>query len=640
VRALLRKDLRWVVFLAVTGVLFHLVIQAAENAADIWIFPQERYGWIGLWFHAVAATILGLLATVSEDLTQTREYLVHRPVSPARLFWTRQLSATIVLASWVLLVPVLHLAGTLLWRSDAELVDSGRLWLFIADGGGAFLFYALAVLSGSVVRRPLLAFLLAASTSLIAAVLLLVILFAGHLPVALSFVVPLFCVGIAALLLVGAERAQRHRPDPDRPWPADRLRWTAPLLAAVVAVASSFAVTALQLVSRQALLEEYPMVIDHPAGPVLAVETDDRRALVQVDDQHRPIRPLSVEDPPRLWRPRELEPFGGLPRPRSDSFPQYGWQFRGQMCSDPVSTEGRRAFPCSDGYVHLVRTRGHAATGSFRPSYRRLGKGPDNRPFSASAVWVSDNGVVLVSDPADSGVWLLDPREDPAAFGRLELPGGDRFVGRARLMVPHPPYHAVGRPRLAVHGARGVYLWNGGDFTVAPPDMAVEPRYQAPRASYPARAAVAFPLTLSNPQGQTIFHQYRPLTGAEKAWAFVTIAASVLRPPVISALSLLASDRAFTLGSSLVLDSVVATGQRQALLPLALLAVLLAAVTYFRLRRRGASPARRRFWVLAVALGGLPIFLCQQLIETRRAWLPMPAVPPGKPLPVLLIQGA
>jgi hypothetical protein len=288
-----------------------------------------------------------------------------------------------------------------------------------------------------------------------------------------------------------------------------------------------------------------------------------------------------------------------------------------------------------------VRTVARRDRGLERPAYQRLGLGPENRPVPETASWFGDNGMVVIFDPHDRGLWLLDTRAVPLAFTRIDLPGGDRFVTFARVAVRRDRYQALGRPRAAVFGERGAYLWLGDHFAAAPSDVDAEPVESRPRATTLASGPAVFSLTLRDRQGGTIFtHDYRPHTGTERALAFLTVAPSVLRPPIIAALSPLAARGAFALRPSLLLDQAVAAGERRVLFPLALLAVLLALLTHLRLRRWGTSPVRRDFWVCAVLLGGLPVFLCELLLETRRAWQPMPAEPQRQALSALLIQSA
>ncbi len=56
-----------------------------------------------------------------------------------------------------------------------------------------------------------------------------------------------------------------------------------------------------------------------------------------------------------------------------------------------------------------------------------------------------------------------------------------------------------------------------------------------------------------------------------------------------------------------------------------IVALVLALLAYRRLGRLGITGGRRRFWVAVVLAGGLPGYLCQRLVETRRAWQPLPA---------------
>jgi hypothetical protein len=146
---------------------------------------------------------------------------------------------------------------------------------------------------------------------------------------------------------------------------------------------------------------------------------------------------------------------------------------------------------------------------------------------------------------------------------------------------------------------------------------------------------------LRDAAGQTVFvHEYRPHRLAEQAWASFTRGGSLLHPPALSVLSLAFPDRAFAFAPSLFLDQVVAAGERSLLLPLGVLTILLAGLSYRRLARFEVPALRRWAWVGAILVGGVPVFLCGIAIETRRAWGQMAAETKAGPLQNLLIQSA
>ena len=101
---------------------------------------------MALAFGCTAATVLGLVAGLVEDVTRTREYLLHRPVSVERVFWTRHGLGLAIVAAWMVLAPALHLAGSHLFSPNAALLDDSRLLMFDRPQGlPALLFYALGV---------------------------------------------------------------------------------------------------------------------------------------------------------------------------------------------------------------------------------------------------------------------------------------------------------------------------------------------------------------------------------------------------------------------------------------------------------------------------------------------------------------
>jgi hypothetical protein len=630
VRALLRKDLPWAVLLASAGGLIHLMAQGSQHAADLWIYPEDQYGPVCLFFLAIAATLLGLLASLSEGLFQTEEYLRHRPVSPARLFWARQLAAAVPLATWVVLVPVVLLGATLLWRNDGALVEAGRLPRLIIEGLPALLFYGLGVFFGALTRRPVVALLLAAA-AVVLALVVLVLFTAGTVS---ALMVPLASVGAAllgVLFLFAAERSARHAPDGDRPWPALRLRWGGPLLALLAAAAGSALVSVAQMSGRELLLEQYPVVVQRGDGAALA-RNEDHHRYPPVDDRHRDLGAPAQRDAIVLWNPTWLEPNESNPFPRTDRFPGRGRALGGRLCARTGLGPELSVFLCSDGYAELIRTAGHDEERGR--AWRRTFARSDGKAFSPRALAVGEwfTPVLLVFEPEDQSLWLLDALAGEPGFRRIELPGGDRFVARAAAGSADAE-GPLGRPVLAVQGQRGIYVWQNESF-VAPP-AGVRARPLPPRAVVPASPAVTFPLVLADETGRTVFqHQYRPHRAGEWAAAVATYAVALARPP-LAALAGLAGDRerAFVLRFALLWDPVVAAGDRLVLVPLAVVALLLGWVTRRRLNALGASAARRRFWVGAVLLGGLPVFLCHRVVEGRRAWAALPEEKaPARPL--------
>jgi hypothetical protein len=647
-KPLLKNDLMWAGPLGIAGLVIYVLTFCSHTPQATWIVPDVNGGAMALGFGGIAATVLGLVAGLVEDVTRTREYLLHRPVSVERVFWTRHALGLAIVVAWLVLGPLLHLLGSHLFSANAPLLDDGRLPMIVGFGLPALLGYALGVWVASFSRTVIGGTLLLAVIGLP----LSLALFTGVLltPTVFGVVVVLISLALTPLLLLGALAAVRAGRDPDRPWSLARLRRAGPVAALVVILAGSLAATLLEIGANGGLLSLYPMAGESEQagqeGQVMLYRHsrwDSRHH--QTDQQHR-LGPVMQPS----WKPRMFEPMDDAWRleesghVRHPGFPHRGRYFRGVLYAPAfMSTAEHQVFLGSDGFVHLYALARDDGPGDDRPRYARLGKGPQNLPFSprtkrAGGIWEQ---VGALYDPADGGLWLYDARSGAAGFHRVELPGGDRFVTSDWVRYYIPPGMYRRPPPLSplfVWGERGRYALNDqGQFA---PVAADENTMPAPtRAEHVTlRSPTSFTATVTSDDGKTLFtHEYRPYTLAEKATAAFVYAPALLRPPLTSAPSLLTPERkAHDLGRLLLDPAVARAGQW--LVPANLLvAIALALLAHRRLGRLGVTGGRRRFWVVVVVAGGLPGYLCQRLVETRRAWQPLPAADKAVATPILMI---
>ena len=639
-KPLLNNDLRWAGPLGIAGLIIYPLSFLSHAPEAIWVLPSINGGFVALVFGCIAATVLGLVAALVEDVTRTREYLLHRPVSVERVFWTRHGLGLAIVAGWMLLGPALHLAGSHLFSPNAPLLDDSRLWMLIGQGLPALMFYALGVWVATMPRTGIGGTLLLA----VVWITLWLAVMAGVLvtSTAVSSIVVLATLALTVLLLWAALAAFRGGRDPDRPWTAARLRRAGPVAAVVIVLAGSMGATLIETGATGGLLGLYPVAREHDGEVMLVRYSPWDKKHHRTDEQHR------------LGAVVEAPFLGGVFDPtddawslddgdvKLDSFPNRGRYFRGVAYNRaPVSSIPQQVFYGSDGYVHLYRLAAEDGEGADRPYTARLGKGPQNQPFSAQTTrsigaW---DRLIALFDPADGGLWLYDFHGDAASFRRAELPGGDRFVTTNWfLRLPTEPMerNAMLAP-LYVWGERGRYvLTEQGQFAPAPPDANAIPAPKRKKHVH-FHSPTSFAATVSQ-DGKLLFtHQYRPYTLGEKAVAAFVYAPVLVRPPLTALPSLLTPERNAHDLDRLLLAPAVARGGHW-LVPLNLLVALaLAFLTHRRLGRLGITGGRRRFWVVVVLAGGLPGWLCQRLVETRRAWRPLPAAEQPAPTPVLMV---
>jgi hypothetical protein len=642
-KPLLKNDLLWAGPLGIAGLIIYLVSMLSHSPPSIWIIPSVNGGAVAVAFGCAAATVLGLVAALVEDVTRTREYLLHRPVSVDRVFWTRHGLGLAIVAAWMVLGPSLHLLGSHLFSPNAALLDDARLPMIIGLGLPALLFYALAVWVATVPRTILGGTLLL----LLVGIPLVLVVVTGTLvtPAAISVTIVLAALALTPLLLWAALAAVRTGRDPDRPWTPARLRRAGPVAALVAILAGSTLAMLVETSATAGLLNLYPMAAEQGGRTILYRWVSWEKEYQQTDDQHR-LTAVKVDPPTlRLFEPIDdawdVEDSGDI---HVGGFPPKGRYFRGVVYGRAYTSvsPSQQAFIGSDGFVHLYKLADDDGRGDDRPRVHHLGKGPQNLPFSqktkrANGLW---DRVAALFDPADGGLWIYDLRSGAPSFRRIELPGGDHFV-TADWFLNYPP-QAWGRPAplspLFVWGERGRYALNEqGQFVpAAPDDNAIPAPRRQERATF--HSPTSFTATVTSVDGKTVFtHEYRPYTLAEKATAAFVYLPALVRPPLTSLPSLLTPARkAYDLGRVL-LDPAVATAGHL-LVPANLLVALgLALLAYRRLGRLGITGGRRRFWVAVVLAGGLPGYLCQRLVETRRAWQPLPAPDKAAATPVLMI---
>jgi hypothetical protein len=611
-KALLRKDAPWLLGFAASGLVIHLLMLLDSfHAAELWMEPEDRFGPATLMVWWAAATLLGLCAGLIDEVFGARDYLVHRPVSPARLFWTRHLGGGLVLASWILLGPTLHLAVTRLIGEAGALVDRGRWWLYVRDGTPALVFYAAGVFSAALARRRVLALPLAALISVGVLALAVCGQFADEpWPVIAGGVVPL-SIALAGLLLLLAFRLEREGRDRDRP--ASPIRLGATTVALLLAsVGPLVAIYMTQGSALRDLLASYPVISRLDSGAPVLLGRHGNTFYWRVDDRHRPIEGATPHRVPD-WDPYTLL----YPPTRDEADLGRGHVFDGVRywridCPRPM-----QCYLGSDGLVHLTGRR--PGRPGFQPFARNLGKQGGAR-FSprAQVLGHAFGGQAMLGDPDDGGVWTYDLARAEPAFTRVPVPTDDRFVTD----------QSIGRMGVVIAGTRGLYQWGDDGFLPAPSAWrhtqadsdrppSLEPRVE-PLGPF------SFRVTVPDFSG-TFSHLYAPYTLAEKMFVVYLAVPGLARPPLLSVLSLATAARPLArrgqeIQPAVLLDPMVSRGAGGlVILDLALAAGLIA-LTWRRLRRLGTGLRRQLFWATIVGLLGVIGYLACRLLETSRAW--------------------
>ena len=634
--AILRHEGRWAALLAGLATAIHLLIQLDETAERTWVYPENHFIQISFGFQATAASLLGLLAALSDDLLHTREYLAHRPISRTRLFWVRHGLGLAAITVWLLAVPTLHLLLTLWLSDEAAIVQTSHWGTLVLQDMVAYLFYGLAVFTATVTRRLTHAIALAALAASGAA------LFGGMslmlAPVNYRGLVGALSLILTPLLLMAAQTCWLDGRDQDRPWSTRRLALAGPALLFIGGVSAALGCTFLFASAYEGLLDEYPNVASNGREYALGSWSDEAHAIRRLGADHRFSGEMLPEGWDVVWSPAGGRFETAFQTAKIGMGVAQRWVF-----ADPE----RRltGYLASGGPMTLFRAARFDGTGSDRPWRRRLGKLGTGPGLSSGFSWEAKplnpryTPLLALYDPVDDGIWLWNGDPQAAGFERQPLPQGDRF----QAWVADPDLTAWFQPRtrrdytLLVRGERGIYAWDDTRFVPAAPHQIPPSEANTLDAGKETVGVFGLRAVVKKPgAAETFQHEYQPRKLDERALALVAQGATVLRPPLSAVPSLWASpERVSVLGPRLLLDPGVTLGLRGALVLNLALAFGLGALAFRRLQRLGASPRRRFFWASAVLLGGPAAYLVHRAVETNRAWKPLPAEA-TQPAPLLL----
>jgi hypothetical protein len=635
IKELLKKDGVILTGLFIGGIIAHFSLYVDWGFEQLWIWPNDRIYWNAFAVHYIFGTALGLLLTLRDEVTCTQEFLWHRPVSRQLVFGTRMLAGFGIMIAWLVLALVAEwiVEG---WGNPNKLVaDGSRAWTYLAYGTITFSSFAAACFAASWPAHWVLRFTLGAMPALF----ILLVLF-GQSFVSRSqdhpAVITLVDLVATALLLYAAWRNEVAGPDPDHPVHASALRWSVPVAALAGCLLGLAGLAELQGEFASAARRWYPEITPRPDGSYYLRGLDPdhwpyQRAVV--DDEHRVVGSASPlhRDLPRPWWPRPVPWPTRLQHP-----PRAGLVPLGR------NSFYRRCYLARDeGLAHEITIAPNRRS-DVEPSRRVLGKGPQNRPFSPEARVLGDFWRPSAMLWDQDGIWVYDPKGDTDHFQRVALPQDDQAVDWTTVSNENADDLGLDENRLLVRGEKGTYGWTGSRFEKVDPFLSGSHwRRPAVKATVDEMDPFTFTAVVAGPDGKTVFrHRYALYTWHEKLPATVVYLASLLRLPVLQVQSFLRSAGQFEFRRAELTDPLLAGHKRFWLLGLNLLvAGTLAMLAVRRLRRLGAPRGRVLSWAMAIAVGGLPLFLYYRFTETNRAWRKAPILKPEE-IPSMWIRSA
>jgi hypothetical protein len=604
-RALLRRDRKWLTVLLALGGAALAVAFNEVGFVHLWVLPADRCdepfhtGWI-------IGAVVGLGAALWDDVLGLRELVRHRPMSPRRLYAARLLGCARTLAGCIVLAALAHwlwegLRGTASheWRLGAvprallpllPMASSCALWWFAGTRpcahwmrlcfGGALLFASFtlidAVARGGESTHDLTIFALA------------------HTGLAVVFVAASF---------VGAGTAA----DPDRPWPTPVLRWSAIPGAFGLAISGALLFGAWERESLTSLIREYPRVVSIAGG-------EEHLAIPQRIDRETKWLPVGA-DHSVVGLPREgtVVLMFTVPDEVGRCDPGFG--------APQTGRSWRSHQLLNDGLVWLL---------AFQPEELHvIGKGAQRERFARDAVLVyggSKQEQLWVAEPGSAVVWRIDTEADRSI--PVPLPNGDRLVRVHSVPVPadhQREWHLFRWSALV--GERSVYVAGTDAITPAPEWMVAGVRSAevAPQAAsllqFLDRDPFAYHVRKVGDDGEVLWeHVFAPRRFEEIRHAVAAVCWSMVRTPLFQVPSFFTSQ---VPGHDDPVRDRLLVGQRHLWLLLLCIACALASAVavHRRLRRLGAHVVTRRLWTVLVLLLGPLGLAASVMCERRRAYL-------------------
>ncbi len=632
-RALLRKDLDWLLLFGLGGIIAFTI--ALGQCYEWWVVRRFDMGplfYVAWW---ISAAGFGLFAAIREDLSRTRHYLLHRPIPPTRILTVKLVGCIAVLVSWLVAPLVLVWLWDAIFGYHASFLSWHLIASYLAAGCVMFSFFALGLFVGTLPVAWWLRGLIGGCggiTMLGVGMVLSGADFTSGLRSVYgihdsmgSFVAWHLVAGAALVGGIYANAAGRD--DPDTPWTGRTRAISGSLAVGLVAIAAIWGLAGLQDEWSRSLHRSYPDVRATAAGEVglFVLAPDSEPRWRRVDGDHTPGNPEAGAR--EIWSSYALAGYGNF----GFDFPRFAPWNREVVHRDwgrSVVLDG------SDGLVYVLQRH------SFRTdaSQRVIGKGPDRSPFSDTArpvdSWRQTSHAFIV-EPDREALWYCDVSVADGHFDRISLPRDDRLVD-VRSVRPDDDqrriddlvYRVMSNRSDALVGENGVYHV-AGEAIAAAPEWMVEQVEAAksggsdPQVSVTEVDIVAPAIRVTNASDEVLLsHAYAPRTPTEKLYAAMLFIDSALRPPITQVASTVAeSDERPAFGANPLLDPLLASGRRLWLTALSIAVGLVSALlARRRLKLLGAATATTRWWFFACLLCGLPAMLLSMWIETRRRY--------------------
>lgn len=619
-------------WLMVIGPVIGLTIAiGANDSLEFWTDPDDEslaaVQFIGLG----VALLLGLVVHGFDQIPAFREYVLHRGVRPRGLFLGRFVAGLLVTV-FIATVPILLGSWFASFGDSGVLVTPDAVLRWLALGSSGLAGYAFGAWA-TTLRGPAWSVALIAmfATGALVGLELLLVVATPQTPAPSVGRYVLFQVSAALVYALVAVRGHLRQNDPDRPVPWG-MQWTrGAIIAASFAALACFATPPVQD-ALAGVVSQYPSIVRRADGAhELALVDAERGKLRIVGSDHRATgaeRDRKRTDdfvftPTRFRRDASAEAEADLP-----PLTHVRRELRlGNAAHQLLFHPFERVWIEQPSGKLIFARRGLLSWNQDRAtrieSMRVELERPDDRKFGARTTILATGAVLgwddfrsqhtsfVVGDLDDGTLWRIVHRGEPRRIEPVPLPEGDRFVSWAWWIAREGDLEAV-----VVLGERGRYAFdkNGAlsptEYAPLPWRTPRDPRIRVTPGEDPFFARVD---VLAADGSVEFSHDYAPYRQDESNVRMLAVAWGLLRPAALASVRVPGIDGAEM--TRALARPIVGVG----------LALVLAGLALWTLRRRGAEPARCAGWAVLVAVFGPVGFLTFLLLESKAAFVRIPA---------------
>jgi len=665
---LIRKDKVWLIAFLLIGILAPSIRLSNISFKCLWIYPLEKENLISESLYILLYLLgisFGVFAGIYDEIMRTEEFLRHRSVSLFKIFAVKTSSCLVVICLWIIAPFILSLLILTMFTSYASYAYSSRFLIYISAGVVAFSAFAVGYYSSSLrvtwPKRIVFGLL-----SLVAMTYLSYMITMGH--EAFSDSSSLFTnvnaehtihaylvlhLVFTFVLILGAYANYVSRMDKDRPWELKSFLFSGSLFVIFVIIVSSLILTLFQNSMITKLGLAYPYIGKINTGKLgLCIRNKNKFVYEIVNKEHETVAVRKIGIPQtdsirELWRYRP-----------ANYYKLRGWALGRELreFTEPVILLTRKRsnnnscshfyFNSEDRLVHKFTT--HFIAGNTY-SLIKIGKAPDNRPFSNQLKWLSkfiafkksEFEQIIFHETTNNELWTYSLNNDDDSFRRVNFPNGESYVNLFYVKYENGEYviqndvNSSSKEKIEclIEGDNNYYFLRGKILVKADKEVAPYVKSNNTTNKYSFKINNHDPISplveVVDFKGDVIFtHQYDPYLPVEKYYKWLTYIASMIRAPIFQVMSFIKERQVEpSLNEIIILDPLLSGSKRIWLLLVNLiLSIAMVCLVIVSMKKRNASKKRYAVWAGFILIGGFAVYLLYFLIETKRAYRNIPEI--------------